>query len=59
VESNKTYLTPKEIRVSLGISPSNLKKNRLSGNLTDIKWSPGHRKPYYELGEVKALFHKT
>jgi hypothetical protein len=58
MEDNKVYKTPKEIKALLGITSANLKKNRLEGHLTDIKWSPGRGKPYYELNEVKNLFHK-
>jgi len=58
MKEGKIYLTPKEIQIKLGVSPSNLKKNRLSGNLKDVQWTPGKGKPYYELGEVKQLFYK-
>ena len=58
MNGNKVYMTPKEINKHLGITPANLKKNRLQGNLCDIKWSPGGGKPYYEISEVKNLFHK-
>jgi len=58
MECNKVYKTPKEIKALLGITPANLKKYRLAGHLVDIKWTPNKGKPYYELSEVKNIFHK-
>lgn len=51
-------MTPKEIKGLLGISPATLKRYRRLGYLKDIKWSAGGGKPYYELEEVKKVFHK-
>ncbi len=53
------YLTPKEIKSELNISAPTLKHYRLKGALTKIKWSFGGGKPYYEINEVKKLFHKN
>jgi hypothetical protein len=58
MKREKQYLTPKEVHAKYGITPSNLKKYRLSGYLKDIKWSVNKGKPYYEIGEVKKIFHK-
>lgn len=54
----KVYKTPKEITAEFGVSAENLKKHRLAGHLVDIKWSAGGGKPYYEVGEIKKVFHK-
>jgi DNA-binding transcriptional MerR regulator len=53
------YMTPKEILKELGISRHVLGMYRRKGILTKIKWSIGGRKPYYEINEVKKLFHKN
>lgn len=62
MKRNEVYKTPKEIKAELGISPANLKKHRLAGNLKKVKWSAGTTdiagKPYYEINEVKKLFYK-
>jgi len=58
MKRNKVYKTPKEIFAEYGITPTNLKKYRLSGYLKDIKWSVGGGKPYYEVGEIKKVFYK-
>jgi len=55
----ETYLTPKEMHEQTGITPATLKKYRLIGALKKIKWSYGKGKPYYEINEVKKLFHKN
>lgn len=54
----KVYKTPKEIFLEFGITPANLKKYRLAGHLVDVEWSAGGGKPYYEVGEIKKVFHK-
>jgi hypothetical protein len=54
----KVYKTPKEIHAELGLSAQLLKRYRLKGALKDVKWSFGHGKPYYNIDEVKKLFHK-
>jgi hypothetical protein len=52
------YLRPNEIEKETGIKPHILRNYRAIGKLTKIKWSVGGRIPYYELNEVKKLFHK-
>jgi hypothetical protein len=58
INGDKMYLKPKEIYERFGITPANLKKHRLAGHLKDIKWTVGGGKPYYEVSEVKKVFHK-
>jgi len=62
MNSTKVYKTPKEIFKEFGITANNLKKHRLAGYLKDVKWSAGtgekSGKPYYEVSEVKKVFHK-
>jgi hypothetical protein len=36
-----------------------LKYYRLKGDLKKVKWAVGKGKPYYEINEVKKLFHKN
>ncbi len=55
----KLYLTPKEVLAEFKISASTLRRYRQIGALKDIKWSYGGGKPYYEINEVKKLFHKN
>jgi predicted site-specific integrase-resolvase len=58
-EFSERFLTPKEVFAETGLKPSLLKKYRQKGHLKNIKWSVGKGKPYYEINEVKKLFHKN
>jgi DNA-binding transcriptional MerR regulator len=57
--NKKQYLPPKDVIKEVGISASTLRLYRSNGALKDIKWSYGGGKPYYEINEVKKLFHKN
>jgi DNA-binding transcriptional MerR regulator len=58
-EYPERYLTPKEIMLETGVGVETLRRYRREGVLKKIKWSIGGGKPYYEINEVKKLFHKN
>jgi hypothetical protein len=58
--AKEIYLTPKEIKQELSnVTAAMLKYYRLKGDLKKVKWAVGKGKPYYEINEVKKLFHKN